>query len=176
MTQTVVRGFTAWQHRQNAADLNRRSQAGWNLVKAGFFRYTFEKGTAAFRYDLDYCPTILGDDEWKRRNSLYAAQGWELVNVTATGWAYFRKPFDAGEPGEACLLPTPYTAAQEKLVGPISLFFWLRIVILAVGVVMAAIAVIRGKAMVLPATVYLILMLVLFFRMQAMQEKLKSKP
>ena len=66
-----------------------------------------------------------------------------------------------------------YAPEQEKLIGPISLFFWLRIVILAVGLVLAVLAVVRQKAMVLPAVIYLVFMLVLFFRMQAMQEKLK---
>lgn len=175
MATIMIRPFTAWAYRANREDLNRRAQEGWRLTKAGFLRYTFERDESGYRYDLDYCPAALGHDEWQRRLALYAESGWKLVNATATGWVYYEKPYDPSLPADAYRLPTPYTPEQEKLIGTISLFFWLRIVILAVGLVLAVLAVVCQKAMVLPAVIYLLFMLLLFFRMQALQDKLKIK-
>lgn len=173
MTKTVARAFGAWAFSKNAADLNRRSEQGWNLKKAGWCRYTFERSDTVFRYGLDYCPAGLGHEEWERRIAAYGEQGWELINITATGWSYFRKAYDPALPEEAYVLKMPYNEDQLRLVGPISVLFWVRILILIVGLVLAVMAMVKREAMVLAAVIYLICMLMLFFRIQALQEKLK---
>ena len=174
MQKAVLRCYTARSRRKNEQDLNRRSDEGWSLVRAGCLRDVFEQDSeTVWRYGLDYCPELLGEEERQRREERYAEEGWDLVNVTAAGWAYYRKAAAEGLPEEAYRLPVPYTQAEWRLTETISLLFWLRMGLLAIGAVLAAAAVVRQKAMVLPAVAYLLLMLLLFFRMQALQEKLK---
>lgn len=171
--QRVNRIYSAWAYRKNERDLDRRSQSGWRLTRPGLLRYTFERDQAVFRYRLDYCPALLSEKEYVRRRSLCEEQGWRLVGANGSGWTYWEKPLDPSLPEEAYVLPCRRTPEQEKLVGLVSLFFWLRLVLLAAGLVLAASALGAGRRMVGAALIYLACMLVLFSRMRVIQEKLK---
>jgi len=173
MTKRMTRFYTAWAYHKNEQDLDRRSASGWRLTKPGLTRFTFEPDETPYRYRLDYCPALLGEKEIERRRSLCEEQGWRLAGATPTEWLYWEKPFDPSLPEGAYELPLRRTPEQEKLVGPISLFFWLRIFLVAVGLILAVIAIVRQKQMFVTALLYIACILVLFFRMQALQEKLK---
>ena len=171
MTKTSLRCYAPWAWRKNEADLNRRGREGWKLEKAGFLRYTFAQDReTAWACAVDYCPRELWPGEWQRRQEAAAAAGWELVSHTKSGWAYFRRPADQGSD-----YPRAYSPEQERQLGQMGAMFWIWIVLLAVGVAGAAVAVIRQKAMVIPAVIFLAIALVLYFRMQALEKSLKPQ-
>ena len=171
MEKTVWRPFSARAWRENGADLDRRSREGWNLKKAGWLRYTLEQGGGEYRYGLDYCPANF--DQQPARKNAYAKEGWELVSSTMSGWDYYRKPFDPALPEEAYHLPVPYGPEQDELLGAVSRWFWIRNVIAVSAAPLAVVAVVRQQAMVIPAVIYGALVLGSFFRMQALQERLR---
>lgn len=171
MEKTVWRHYPARAYRENGADLDRRSREGWNLKKAGWFRYTLEQGEGIYRYGLDYCPANF-DQQPGRRNA-YAEQGWELVSSTLSGWDYYRKPYDPAKPEEAYHLPVPYGPEHDGLLSGVSRWFWIRNVIAVSAAPLAVVAVVRQQAMVIPAVIYAALVLGSFFRMSALQERLQ---
>ena len=174
MSKTILRCYAPWAWRNNEADLNRRGREGWKLENAGFLRYTFTQDReSAWAYAVDYCPKELWPGEWQRRQDAAAAAGWELVSHTKSGWAYFRRPVSQDAPAQD--YPRAYTPVQERLLGQVGAMFWIWIVLLAVGVVGAAVAVIRQKAMLVPAVIFLAVALVLYFRMQALEKTLKPQ-
>ena len=68
MQKAVLRCYTARSRRKNEQDLNRRSDEGWSLVRAGCLRDVFEQDSeTVWRYGLDYCPELLGEEERQRR-------------------------------------------------------------------------------------------------------------
>ena len=172
MEKTVWRFFSARAHRDNAADLDRLSREGWNLKKAGWLRYTLEQSGSVYRYGLDYCPADF--DQQPGRKNAYAEAGWELVSSTLSGWDYYRKPFDPDLPEEAYRLPTPYTPEHDGLLASVSRWFWLRNVAAVIAAPLAVVAVVRQKSMVIPAVIYLAAVLGCFFRMQALQARLRA--
>ena len=73
MEKKVFRWYGAGAFQANAADLDARSAAGWNLKKPGSCRFTFERGEVRYRYGLDYCPGSFGEEERKARRQRYEA-------------------------------------------------------------------------------------------------------
>lgn len=172
MEKTVWRFFGAKAWRENAADLDRLSREGWNLKKAGWLRYTLEQGGGTYRYGLDYCPANF--DQQPGRKNAYAEAGWELVSSTLSGWDYYRKPVDPALPEEAYRLPVPWGAELEGRLASVSRWFWIRNVVAVSAAPLAVAAVIRQQAMVIPAVIYGAAVLGSFFRMQALQEGLRT--
>lgn len=173
MEKNVWRPFSARAWRENAADLDRLSREGWNLKKAGWLRCTLEQGGGVYRYGLDYCPANF--DQQPGRKNACAAEGWELVSSTLSGWDYYRKPFDTDLPEEAYRLPVAYEAGDDAVLAGVSRWFWIRNAIAVSAAPLAVLAVVRQKSMVIPAVIYAALVLGSFFRMQALQERLRRR-
>lgn len=168
-----LRPFSAGAFHKNEQNLNRLSREGLQLQKAGWLRYGFEQSPIIYRHVLDYCPLVLGEDELDRRKKAFEAAGWELVDTTVTGWRFFRRPWEEALPESAYESPCPRTDAEARKIAAISALFWIRVPVLAAGAVLALLAIIRGKGMAIPALVFLLIIVVLSFRMQALQEQLK---
>ena len=173
MEKRCFRFFSAGVPAKNAADLDRHSQEGWALEKAGLLLCTFRQDTVVWRYRLDFNPTPQGTEGAENRKSLWNAAGWEEVSALPTGWVYYRKAWDPAQPEAVYDPPVDYTAAQWKAAARITQLFWLQGLLLAVGVVLAALSVIRQKAMMPVAVVFLAAVLIIYFRMQALQKTLQ---
>ncbi len=96
--KTELTFYAAWDYRREIADLNARSQQGWQLLKGGCYFSTFRRDDSVqYRYQLDY-PGRLEDPG--RYLETFEEQGWEFVNSTFNGWYYFRKRYDPSLPPE----------------------------------------------------------------------------
>lgn len=94
--KTVVRMYSAWNYEKETEDLNRYSDAGWQLTRGGLFLYRFERNERLrYRYQLDYQPGVA---HIGRYLETYYEQGWEFVSRTWNGWYYFRKAYDPALP------------------------------------------------------------------------------
>ena len=103
--------YPAWEYKQEVADLNALSDAGWQLQKGGCFRSVFYwDETARYRYALDYNNHI--DDQARYRDT-FAEQGWEFVNDTFNGWHFFRKRYDPSLPEEEYEIYTDEQSVQD---------------------------------------------------------------
>jgi hypothetical protein len=173
MPKKFFRFYSAAHYHKNERDLDRRSDAGWRLAKPGLVRYAFEPCAEKYRYRLDYYPDLPGEQETTARRELYEELGWRKVGETMTGWSFWEKPYDPSLPADEYDLPPQRRSDQEKLLGPISVLFWLRIAMIAVGLVFAVVAMIRRHSMVVPALIFFVGVAVLFFEMREMQEKMK---
>ncbi|KNZ40325.1 DUF2812 domain-containing protein [Acetobacterium bakii] len=96
--KTSFKTYAAWDYDQEEKDLDQLSKAGWQLVKGGCLHSTYKKDeAAAYRNRIDYNPSVLSNDEEKKRYlKFFEEQGWEFVNATFNGWCYFRKPIRVG--------------------------------------------------------------------------------
>ena len=171
MEKTVFRFYSAGAFRANAADLDARSAAGWNLKKPGCCRYTFERSDVRCRYGLDYCPGSFGEEERDRRKQAYAAAGWEPAGTTLTGWDFYRRPVTADDDGAP--LPVPYTPEQEGVLASVGRWFWLRAAVVAAGIPPAAVAVVRQQSMAILALVYGAAILGCCLRLQQLHNRLR---
>ena len=103
--------YPAWEYKQEVADLNALSDAGWQLQKGGCFRSVFYRDeTARYRYALDYNSSI---DDPSRYRDTFAEQGWEFVNDTFNGWHFFRKRYDPSLPEEEYEIYTDEQSVQD---------------------------------------------------------------
>jgi hypothetical protein len=107
-TIRVVKWFWAWQDEREEAWLGEMARRGWRLSALPFpLFYEFTAGAPSDDvYRLDYqrpSQKTLGDYE-----QLFRDAGWELVG-TMSGWHYFRKSPQPGEPTEI------YTDAESKI-------------------------------------------------------------
>ena len=103
--------YPAWEYKQEVADLNALSDAGWQLQKSGCFRSVFYWDDAArYRYALDYNSSI---DDPSRYRDTFAEQGWEFVNDTFNGWHFFRKRYDPSLPAEEYEIYTDEQSVQD---------------------------------------------------------------
>ena len=103
--------YPAWEYKQEVADLNALSDAGWQLQKGGCFRSVFYwDETARYRYALDYNNHI---DDPSRYRDTFAEQGWEFVNDTFNGWHFFRKRYDPSLPEEEYEIYTDEQSVQD---------------------------------------------------------------
>lgn len=107
------RMYTAWNYRQEIADLNRQSEEGWQLVKGGCFNSVFEEDDRqVYRYQLDY---HAGVENRMRYLETFREQGWEYINSTFNGWHYFRKPYDPSLPEEEYEIYTDDSAVPDMV-------------------------------------------------------------
>ena len=103
--------YPAWEYRREVEDLNRLSDAGWQLKKGGCFHSVFYRDeTARYRYALDYNNRI---DDAARYRDTFAEQGWEFVNDTFNGWHFFRKRYDPSLPDEEYEIYTDEQSVQD---------------------------------------------------------------
>ena len=103
--------YPAWEYRREVEDLNRLSDAGWQLKKGGCFRSVFYRDeTARYRYALDYNNHI---DDPSRYRDTFAEQGWEFINDTFNGWHFFRKRYDPSLPDEEYEIYTDEQSVQD---------------------------------------------------------------
>jgi hypothetical protein len=71
-----------WTFEKEEAWLNRMSSRGWQLVKPGFFRYTFEDGTPGdYQYRIEFTDINLKSDKGTPYLSLLEESGIELVAI-----------------------------------------------------------------------------------------------
>ncbi|WKY43506.1 DUF2812 domain-containing protein [Eubacteriaceae bacterium ES2] len=93
MKKTSYRVYAAWNYDKEENDLDELSQKGWQLEKGGCFHSKFVKDeSVTYRHRIDFNPVILKSSEEKERYvESFEEQGWEYVNNTFNGWAYFRK-------------------------------------------------------------------------------------
>ena len=147
-----------WPRRQQAA-----AEAGWELVS-----HTLT-GWAYFRRPADAAPDGSAPDAASASRPAAGSAGKPADQSTAGEPA----PGDAQPFGVP--YPRAYTPAQERLLGRMGTLFWIWAVLLAVGAAGAVAAVIRQKAMLVPAVVFLAVALVLYFRSQALAKALKPR-
>lgn len=97
-TKIVFGVYSAWAYHKEIEDLNKMSEKGWQLTKAGVFinRYTRNENIR-YIYQLDYNPKI---EDYGRYIETFREQGWEYINSTFNGWHYFRKLYDPSLPVE----------------------------------------------------------------------------
>ena len=90
--------YAAWEYTREIEDLNKMSEKGWQLVKAGLISNYYKKNDSLrYRYQLDYNTKI---EDMGRYIETFREQGWEYVNSTINGWHYFRKLYDAALPND----------------------------------------------------------------------------
>lgn len=109
--KTTHHTYAAWNFDREIADLNKESQAGWQLMHGGAYhsKFRYDAGTV-YRYALDYNTRI---DDPTRYREIFREQGWEYVNSTFNGWHYFRKPYDPALPEEAYIIYTDRASESE---------------------------------------------------------------
>lgn len=84
--------YAAWNWKQEVADLNSASDAGWQLLRGGCFSSKFRYDPSIrYRYQLDFPGHV---EDKPRYLETFREQGWEYMNETFNGWFYFRKPYD----------------------------------------------------------------------------------
>lgn len=108
----VWRAYSMWEFEREAAELNRLSDEGWQLVKPRAFGFSLERNDAVrYRYRLDR--NQKPDD---RYYASFAEQGWENAG-RVNGWTYFRKPYDPALPeGTAMMnLLMPYRLCSSNI-------------------------------------------------------------
>lgn len=83
--------YSAWNYQGAIEDLNRASENGWQLTKAGTFidKFMFNPDVR-YRYQLDFQKV----DDMGRYIETFREQGWEYVSSTFHGWHYFRKLYN----------------------------------------------------------------------------------
>ena len=126
--------YSAWNYQKEVEDLNAASEQGWQLVRGGCFSSKFVKNPdIRYRYQLDFGKI----EDMGRYIEMFREQGWEYVNSTFNGWHYFRKVYDPSQPEEAFEIFTDRESLHEMNSR------WARIA-LALGIILAAFAVIFG--------------------------------
>lgn len=109
--KTIHHTYAAWNFDREIADLNKESEAGWQLTRGGCFHSKFRHDTSTvYRYALDYNTRI---DDPTRYRDIFREQGWEYINSTFNGWHYFRKPYDPALPEEAYIIYTDRASENE---------------------------------------------------------------
>ena len=113
MSKETKRTFTfysAWDYEREEKDLDRASEQGWQLLKAGLFSSKFVKNPdLRYRYQLDYREI----EDKARYLETFREQGWEYVDSTFNGWHYFRKVYDPDLPEEAYRIFTDEESLRE---------------------------------------------------------------
>ena len=136
--KTSFKTYFAWDYKRETEDLNKASEQGWQLVKGGCFHSRFVKEPGVqYRYQLDFRKV----EDMGRYIETFREQGWEYVNSTFNGWHYFRKLYDPSLPEEAYEIFTDRESQQEMNRG------WSRVAI-AIGIVLAAFAVMYAIRMI----------------------------
>lgn len=103
--------YAAWNYSKEIEELNRASDQGWQLIKAGAFSSKFKwEPHSHYRYQIDYPGKV---EDMGRYLEMFREQGWEFVNSTGNGWYYFRKPYDPALPQEAYEIFTDRQSLQE---------------------------------------------------------------
>ena len=106
------RVYAAWDYQQEVEDLNRASEQGLQLVRAGLFSSKFEQDSSVrYRYQADF--QRLNATEMHRYLTLFEEQGWEHVNSLFNGWHYFRKRYDPSLPESAYEIYTDTASLRE---------------------------------------------------------------
>ena len=96
MNRTVFKIFTAGQHPQEEAWLDRMSQDGWQLEKVGFLYYRFRKGTPGqHSYRLEFLENLPGTPQSMEYVRFLEETGIEYVD-SFFRWIYLRHPADRG--------------------------------------------------------------------------------
>lgn len=109
-TKRTHKIYAAWNYEREIEDLNRASEQGWQLVKAGLFSCRYVKNPELrYRYQLDYRQV----EDMGRYLETFREQGWEYVCSTFNGWHYFRKPYDPALPEEAYEIFTDRESVRE---------------------------------------------------------------
>lgn len=112
-----------WEFEREAAELNRLSDEGWQLVKPRAFGFSLERNDAVrYRYRLDR--NQKPDD---RYYASFAEQGWENAG-RVNGWTYFRKPYDPALPESEYEIYTDAASYADMLKAGIKQSMWLMIV------------------------------------------------
>ena len=97
MKKVIHRLFWAWQFEEEEQWLNDMSAQGWNLTRAGLFRYEFEKdGNGPYRYRLEYLKHFPNHPESREYIAFMEETGAEMVG-SVKNWAYFRRSAAEGE-------------------------------------------------------------------------------
>ena len=92
----VHRLFFIWDWEAEEIWLNREAQKGWNLVKVGLCRYTFEKGEpGGYQYRLQALNSHASTEESQSYLAFVESTGAEVVD-TFLYWVYFRQRTDLG--------------------------------------------------------------------------------
>lgn len=92
----IVGMYSAWNYTGEIEDMNRRSQAGWQMIKGGLFSSQYEYDpNVRYVYQLDFEPQI---SDMGRYIDMFREQGWDYVNSTFNGWHFFRKLYDPDLP------------------------------------------------------------------------------
>ena len=108
--KTSYKAYSAWNYEKEIEDLNKASEQGWQLVKAGCFHSRFVKNPdILYRYQIDYGKI----EDMGRYIETFREQGWEYVNSTFNGWHYFRKIYDPALPEEAYEIFTDRESLRE---------------------------------------------------------------
>lgn len=108
--KTLHKAYTAWNYQQEALDLDRESEQGWQLVRGGCFSSRFVKNPQLrYRYQLDYRKV----EDMGRYIETFREQGWEYINSTFNDWHYFRKIYDPSLPEEEYEIFTDVESIRE---------------------------------------------------------------
>ena len=88
MKKTVKRVFWVWQQDKEKIFLQDMALEGYQLVKVGLFKYTFEKNPPQkLIYQMDF--RVLGGNIKKEEYiQIFEDAGWHFV-TSANGWYYF---------------------------------------------------------------------------------------
>lgn len=93
----IRKHYTSLKYYEEEAELNRESEAGWQLVRGGLLGNTYEQDSMVYRYQMDYLRGI-------KDNKEYIAQleqaGWKHIGSkgNVSGWNYFRKIYKESSP------------------------------------------------------------------------------
>lgn len=116
MTRQYKRIFTmypVWSYRSEIQELNRQSEQGWQLIRAGFFSNRYKQNSdVRYRYQIDYPGKV---EDMGQYMETYREQGWEYVTSTFNGWNYFRKLYDPAVPEEKYEIFTDQMSLRKML-------------------------------------------------------------
>ena len=153
--KTTFKAYFAWNYETELADLNRASEQGWQLVKAGAYHSKFAKDDSLrYRYQID-SRFLNGLDEKARYLDTFREQGWEYINSTFNGWHFFRKPYDPALPESAYEIFTDRESLQE-MNKPWAKLFLIFALVIGLGAVYYFIELLLRPC--LPTLIYLLTM------------------
>ncbi|MBR6331918.1 MAG: DUF2812 domain-containing protein [Dehalococcoidales bacterium] len=108
--KTRYKAYSAWNYENEVEELNKLSEEGWQLVKAGNFHSKFRKNDQIrYRYQMDYGNI----EDMGRYIETFREQGWEYVNSTYNHWHYFRKVYDPSLPASSYEIFTDRESLKE---------------------------------------------------------------
>jgi hypothetical protein len=108
--KTRYKAYSAWNYENEIEELNKLSEEGWQLVKAGNYHSKFVKNPdIRYRYQLDYGNI----EDMGRYIETFREQGWEYINSTYNHWHYFRKVYDPSLPASSYEIFTDRESLKE---------------------------------------------------------------